>query len=527
MMMQYLNEALETCETLLSDLPAAGAETAETGQWTAACQTVGNILTSMGFIEEAYPWRLMALDAAPNKVKFYAESGRVFSQCEDWDRAIYFCQRTLEADPEDVAVRCRLAKIYNQIGNYRAESQTLNMLLMLRPDQATAEGHYQLGQVLRRQGQAQAAVACYERAIEQESDFAPAYYALGEIWGQQGHWAQAAQLFEGLIEYCPDAAKAHYHLGRSYRQGGQFERAIACFRQALQLDSQLHWAYMGLANTLIQLQRWDDVIEICQGVIHFVEEFPWAYCFMGNALAHKGDLQQAAHCHQQAFALRGWSRCQERDYQFFQTWFCENIPLWESHLKALNEHIADRPAIRALSLGSSDEVSLFWLADQVLRKPTDRLLCLTPEMPGQLQENLAKLNLSESEATLAERPEKVLFKTGELQSQLAALTAGFKHRSQEPDGQIEGQFELIYIQSDRKQADYLQAIATQAWPLLKPEGLIIFKDYQWRHPSEPNQSSKVGIDAFIATVIDHIEVLHQAHQVIIKKEFRQEVKADA
>lgn len=488
MMMQYLNEAVTTCESLLAKpLP-------DEGSWTQACQTVGNILTGMGFVEEAYPWRSMALDPAPNRAKFYAESGRVYCECEAWDKAIYFCQHALQQQPDNAGVRRRLAKIYNQLGDYQQESQVVNELLTLQPEKATAEGHHQLGLVLQKQGQQQQAAECYERAITQDSQYTAAYYALGTIWSQQGQWPRAVELFNRLIEQRPDEAMAYYQLGRVYKRAQQLEQAIACFRRALQLDAHLHWAYMGLLNTLMQMQRWDETIKICQGVLKFSDQFPWIYSFMGNALARKGDLAQAKSCHQQAFAAQGWLGCAEQDYQFGLSWFSESIPLWEAHLARLNEYVAERSPICALALGDRNDGSLLWLLDNVLQRSGDRLLCLTPQLSSAFRENLNKCS----------QADKIVVEEGDLQQQLAAFS--------------DQAFEIIVVQSDRKAADEVKAIATQVWNFLKPGGLMIFKDYLWRHPSEPARSSKVGIDAFIAAAAGRVEVLHQSHQLILKKE---------
>ncbi len=526
MMMQYLDEAVTACENLLevSSSPTDAASESSNVQlsWTEACQTVGNVLTGMGFVEEAYPWRSMAFDLAPDRAKFYAESGRVYCQCEAWDKAIYFCQHALEQQPENASVRRRLAGIYNQLGNYREETQVVNELLTLQPETATAQGHHQLGQVLQKQGRSKQAAKCYERAIAQDNQYVAAYYALGEVWSQQRQWDKAVALFEGLIEERPNEAMAHYRLGRVHKQAQQFEQAIACFRSALKIDAQLHWAYMGLLNTLMQMQRWDETIEICQGVLNVSDRFPWIYGFMGNAFARKGDLSQAASCHQQSFAAQGWQGCAEQDYQFGLTWFSESISLWKAHLAPLNERLAERSLIRALALGSRNDGSLFWLADEVLQQPGDRLLCLTPQIDEAFEMNLRK----------SAQAEKIVVEVGNLPQQLAGLTESKPSESRPfeskpSDQKSEQAFEIIVVQSDRRRADEVKAIATQAWNLLKPGGFILFRDYLWHHPTEPAQSSKVGIDAFIAVVTNHAAVLHQSHQLMLKKTLKKETPLDA
>ena len=510
MIKQYLDEALSNCETLLPSQPIAPLEQPPASrppqaeqQWMEACQTVANILTSMGFIQEAYPWRSMALDPVPNSARFYAESGRVCSQCEAWEQAIYFCQRTLEYDPDNPAVHRQLAQVYYRIGDRPAETQTLNNLLAQRPDAAAAEGHYQLGQVWRGQTELPKAIACYQRAIEQDGQYAAAYYALGDLWAQQGNQAQTVELFQQMVEQLPETAQAHYRLGRAYRQTQQTEQSIAAFRTAIRLDPHLHWAYMGLLNILMQRRLWDEAIATCQNVIKAAEpktanpqetkNVAWAYCFMGNAQAKKGDLPLAARAHQSAFALRGWPQAAERNYQFGLNWFSENISTWTEHIAPLNELSVLRHPLQLLSLGAQDDSSLLWLVDTVLIEPDDRLTCLTDHLSDSLQQNRARLS----------QPEKLLLLEGDTQTRLEALP--------------EETFDWIYVQSDCKQADYLQSVSAQLWRSLKVSGLMCLKDYQWQHPDDPDQSSKVGIDAFIAAVSDSAEILCRSHQVILRK----------
>ena len=499
MIKQYLDEALADCETLLSSQPSEQQQPEQPSdqQWMQACQTVANILTSMGFIQEAYPWRSMAFDLVPNNARFYAESGRVCSQCEAWEKAIYFCQRTLECDPDNVTAHRQLAKVYNRLGDYTAELQTMNQLLEKRPEVAEAEGHYQLGQVLRGQQKLSEAIACYQRAIKQDSQYEVAYYALGNLWGQQGNQGRTVELFQQMVEQLPKAASAHYRLGRAYRQTQQVEQAIESFKAAITLDPQLHWAYIGLLNILMQRSLWDDAIALCESVIESArqqeQDIAWAYCFIGNAQAKKGDRSLATRAHQQAFSLRGWPQAVQQDYQFNLSWFSESIPIWEQYTAQLNELSALRHPLKVLSLGSQDDSSLLWLVDTVLVEPDDQLICLSNCASERLQKNRAKLT----------KPDKLVLREGNTEAQLAELS--------------EEMFDLIYIQSDRKEADYLQQMSVHLWKQLKVSGLMCFRNYQWKHPSDPGQAPKVGIDAFIASVGSKVEVLRCSYRVILRK----------
>jgi len=530
MMMQHLSEAIATCEAIATQ-SAESAESAPTtafdSSWITACQTVSNILVGLGMVEESYRWQTMALDPSPSVAKVYAHSGRVYIRCEDWEKAIDFCKRALALQPQNTTLYCRLAKLYHQTGDYKAESQTIYALLQQQPDKATADGHYQLANVMEQHGLDEQAVVAYQQAIAVDPTFLTAYYALGEVFSRQGEQEKAIALLQQLTTQLPDDAEARYRLGRAYRQGGALEDAIGSFREALRLDRELHWAYMGLLNVLLQLERLTEAVEICRGVIHFEGELPWAYCFMGNALAKQGNMAEAATAHQKSFELRGWEACAERGYQFGLTWFGENISLWERHLLPLLTpsgaqssassgaqssvqssaaagaaagesagESATRPPLQVLSLGSEDDSSLCWLVDTLLQSADDRLLCMTTGASQQFQDNAAKLADAH----------KLVLQTGELLELL--------------NGAKDNQFGAIYLQSSLKTGDYLNTLATFAWPLLRPGGVMIFKDYQWCDPAQPTAASKIGIDAFVASVAGHSVVLHRSHQVIISKKNR-------
>ena len=516
MMMRYLDEAVETCENLLhTGAQTSSAEASNTQSWTQACQAVGNVLTGMGFVEESYPWRSMALDESPDGAKFYAESGRIYSECEAWDRAIYFCQRTLEYQPENISIRHRLANIYHQTGRYRKESQVINELLSIQPDKANAEGHHTLGQLLAKQGQLEAAKTCYERAIAQDSQYVSAYYALGELLIQQQQWLQAIELFEHLVEQSKQLedkaiavstqATAHYRLGRVYRQSNQLEPAVAEFKQALKLDPQLHWAYMGLLNTLMQMQRWDEVIAPCQNLIHRAEEFPWICTFLGNAFANKEEWTQAADAHQQAFSLRGWLQCAERKYTYSQTWFAQSIPLWEEALAANNLLSAMRSPIQALSIGIQDDAMLFWLADKVLSHPDDRLACIATKISSRLKQNIEKL----------------------AQPQNLVIKEGIDHPLSELKDVEAGTLSIAVVQRDYVWTVPLQSLISEVWMRLAPNGILVIKDSQWQHPDDPSLSAPSVIDAFVAAAGDQAEVMHRSHQIFIRRNNIQVISKEA
>ena len=101
---------------------------------------------------------------------------------------------------------CRLARLYNHVGDYKAESQTIHALLQQQPEQATADGHYQLATVMEQHGLLDQAMECYQSAIATDATFLTAYYALGELFSTRGEQAKTNELLQSLTQQLPDEA---------------------------------------------------------------------------------------------------------------------------------------------------------------------------------------------------------------------------------------------------------------------------------------------------------------------------------
>ncbi|MGH6973529.1 MAG: tetratricopeptide repeat protein, partial [Stellaceae bacterium] len=80
----------------------------------------------------------------------------------------------------------------------------------LQPD--LADAHMNLGVVLRRQGQAQAAVACFRRAIELRPDGAAAYDNLAGMLTEMGQLDEAVAASRRALDLGPTSAEAHSNL---------------------------------------------------------------------------------------------------------------------------------------------------------------------------------------------------------------------------------------------------------------------------------------------------------------------------
>lgn len=481
----YLLQAISQCEQAIEK-----QET--TATWQDAFRNLGNLLQGIGQFDRAVVWHSLALENQPAWAEVYCQLGGLYLLEQNWTAALNCFQNALEHQPKSAQIYANLAQIYGQLQQKDREMQCWYEATQLNPNLVNAKGYYKLGKALEQKGKIAEAIACYQQASQGEDSLVVANYGLAEIQLRQGQINQAKANFEKVIEFAPDDANAQYKLGTIYLRQKRYEQAIDCFRHTIKNAPDFPWAYRDLVKTFLQLQRWDEAIATCHAIINLVEPYPWVYIHLGNALREKGNIAEAAVNFRQACASRQWQQCLERDYWFTYDVFSFRIPIWRQYLQPL---LTATP-LRIVEVGCHQGMSTCWLLDNILVNDEDKLICIDSKFTFKFSENLAKTN-SESKVTLLE---------GNIPQHLSSLEAT--------------SIDTINLQDKCKQPDYAEKIAALAWKSLKPAGTIVFNDYGWINPAQPEIKPQLGIDRFLNSIEGEWELVHrvpQAFQLIVRK----------
>lgn len=482
----YLLKSVANCAATFAN------ESDNPDNWQAPCRDLGNLLQGMGRFDEAITWHSLALDSQPNLAEIYAQLGRLYAQEESWDDAIAFFENALKSLPNSVAIYSSLAQIYAQLGKKDLETACWYKAVQLDPEFVNGKGYYKLGTALENQGKLDEAIQCYQKSCDREATFLSVHYKMAEMRLRQGDLAAAKACFEHIIQQDFDQVEAHYQLGRILSRQGEFAGAIAEFRQTIKIDPEFNWAYSSLVDAFMKQEKWDEAIATCHSIMNLVKEFPWVYSLLGNALRAKGKVNEAIAAYQKSYSLRGWHECITHDYFIPVDQFTHRLGLFETHLLPL----AHQENFAVLEVGNYFGVSACWLLDKILTHPSASLTCVDRQFHPKLAENLIKTGAIDK-VTLLEK---------DITEKLAAL---------KPES-----FDLINLQDRRKQLDSVQQNATLVWKLLKVGGIIIFGDYGWRNPNDPEKNPRKGIDLFLQSTKGQWEVVAHAprgFQLIIRK----------
>ncbi len=183
---------------------------------------------------------------------------------EEFDTAVSIWQAAIEAAPEDIALRVRLAEILSSINRTDESLKVLQESVELFD---TAEAWIYLAGFLRIQGDLKAAREALEEGMERSRSVAPSlrftladllieegnydralsiaesleepsYRAMirGAVLLQQGDAAAALELLDSGLRLYPNNAGARYLAGQAALATGEVERAMAEFREAIRVS---------------------------------------------------------------------------------------------------------------------------------------------------------------------------------------------------------------------------------------------------------------------------------------------------
>ena len=187
---------------------------------------------------------------------------------------------------------------------------------------------------------------------------------------------------------------------------------------------------------------------------------------------------------------------------FSHDWFTEHIAGWVPLLQTLE----GRPS-NILELGSFEGLSACFV---LWRLPEAHLTCVdtfggSPEHAAMEVDHSQLEEVFDRNIALVDgrRVRKIV---GESVDALLEL------------GRSGERFDLVYVDASHLALDVI-VDAALAWPLLVPGGVLVFDDYEWRSPlgEDPLLLPGPAVDAFLALVGRHCEVLAKGAQAIVRK----------
>jgi predicted O-methyltransferase YrrM len=194
------------------------------------------------------------------------------------------------------------------------------------------------------------------------------------------------------------------------------------------------------------------------------------------------------------------------EYQFTQNWFAQAEQLWPQ----LVSHLSGEAGLRTfLEIGSFEGRSSVWIMENMM-SDGEHLICIDTWEGGEEHstedmspaEDNFRYNMQVAKDQFPGRNFQVIkdFSYGALASLVGSPF----------------DFDFIYIDGSHVAKDVLTD-ACMAWPLLKPQGMMVFDDYMWGNPRDILHRPKPAVDAFCNIFAEEAEIIHAGYQLVVRK----------
>jgi tetratricopeptide (TPR) repeat protein len=143
----------------------------------------------------------------------------------------------------------------------------------------------QLGELLLRASQLEAAVTELETLLELDPDHPGGHYDLGLVRMRQGRLEEAEEHFRAVLAAVPEAQEPHIQLGELARRRGDFEAALGHYQRLVEVAPDVPPARFWRAVSLLRLDRRREALDYLEGDLQLSPRAPGLRFLMARLLA--------------------------------------------------------------------------------------------------------------------------------------------------------------------------------------------------------------------------------------------------
>jgi tetratricopeptide (TPR) repeat protein len=243
----------------------------------------------------------------------YHSRGIAYRYLDNYEAALADFAELIKLQPDYPHHYSDRSVIYKLKGDFENSFADLYTMQRLAPDDPVCLGL--IADVQKRQSNLSAAMATYN---EQAQLFGtPAsYFDRGELWRKMGNLDNAIADFEEAIRVYPKDYHAYLTLGETYLANGNFAKAIETFDKVMVnnlIDPRIDYRYIALVlrarahlasgNSEEAMRDFDEAIAVNTASLHKYPDSTRRYVYRGHAHAARGQIAEAVADYRKALEL--------------------------------------------------------------------------------------------------------------------------------------------------------------------------------------------------------------------------------
>lgn len=231
-----------------------------------ALHSMGVALAQQGEMEKAVGWLSKALQVAPKNAYFHNSLANVFQEMGLIEKALHHYRLATDFNQKYTDAYINQAKALAKQGNHQAVVDCYNRALALQP---TADIFNQRGMALHIMGNYDAAITSFQSALALNEAQGHVHNNLGIAFAMLKRFSEAIAEFNRALEISPDLAEAYKNLANVQRERRQFGLAIDNYKKYLAIkpgDADLYVAlglsYRGMDDFGACIQYYKKALQI-------------------------------------------------------------------------------------------------------------------------------------------------------------------------------------------------------------------------------------------------------------------------
>ena len=193
------------------------------------------------------------------------------------------------------------ASCYKANGQINASIKDYEKAVTLKPDYA--EAYYNLGITFRELGQLEAALKSYEKALAIKHEYPEAHNNLGSVLLDLGSLDSATDHFEWALAFKPNYPEAHNNLGVVARKLEKLDKAIKSFNKAIDIQPNYVQAHSNLGNILQDIGQLDAAMDCYKNALAINPNHTQCYLDIGLIHKEKGQIDDAIKFFEKALTI--------------------------------------------------------------------------------------------------------------------------------------------------------------------------------------------------------------------------------
>jgi tetratricopeptide (TPR) repeat protein len=169
-----------------------------------------------------------------NEIEQWRDSGYLAKTAMEYDSAIFYYRRVLDADPSDYDAKLALARLHLMIKDYSAAESLFTEIY--RNDSTDVEAMNGLGEICGLLGQDKLSIYYYERALLYLPEEIEQYFYLAKAYGNGNRLEEAIDVYRRIMRIDDTYAEAWAGIGRMYFWMGKPRSACDYYERAIELD---------------------------------------------------------------------------------------------------------------------------------------------------------------------------------------------------------------------------------------------------------------------------------------------------